>query len=782
MLPNPYMNPFINQFPYMDSHEMNLDWIIKTCKMILQKMGEFEATNTVEYKGIWNITSQYTKCSIVLDTQTSYLMIAKQPVPSGIDITNQDYWILVSPFKIDTEFDANSYNAIANKTVTNKFNSIDSEISELHDTDDSLNQGIYNEIEARESADQALNNRINTTNTNLTDEINARESADTNLSNRITSLTADLSTEETARISEDATINARIDNIVALTPGSTTGDAELIDIRIGANGITYNTAGDAVRGQIELVEDEFNPAKEIVMGTDNITPYTSISQLGILNASTKYDTSDAIPVTGSAVVTFNYGTITDTLYIVEFDDEDNVITAPSLSTGNTSRTVTLNEDAAYVRFSFQHGYTATIKDYLNVNTLWSVGYSGGLDKDVAELESDSMFKSVYMDSSMVDRLDPSNCVTEKFIAANGNISDNANYFVTNYMPISEGETLYCFRPDTLAKKTIRAYAAYDKDKNVIPALGSNIETDSITQAGNMAFIKASIPYRSDDYVVTPQGTFCVATATPDRSVGYGNNPVIKDIYLERQKIYVYADDTESEIIEKFIKAFNTGYCDVIFECGTYEFGDEIVKLQTDYGVQHCEIPIGNGCRYYFNGSVLTCTIDLSGLTPQPGQDEFYVNFFGCQRKPSSYELHDGILIATDTRYVVHDESSGLSGTYTHLYDNMYMEYRTNTRSEMIRKCIGGGTGMYGVVNIRGCKFVSDAPDTVVSFHGNNDDHVGSMFNINVENCYFSSTMRLGVLSEHQTGVCLFTGNSTDNNIQIYSSDQWTVTQFLNEIR
>lgn len=75
--------------------------------------------------------------------------------------------------------------------------------------------------------------------------------------------TSDLNAEKAERKSEIAVERARIDAFVGLAEGSTTGDAELQDIRIGADGTTYDSAGTAVREQFETIQT-------ILDGTDDL--------------------------------------------------------------------------------------------------------------------------------------------------------------------------------------------------------------------------------------------------------------------------------------------------------------------------------------------------------------------------------------------------------------------------------------------------------------------------------------------------------------------------------
>lgn len=68
----------------------------------------------------------------------------------------------------------------------------------------------------------------------------------------------ELNTETSERRQEIAVERSRIDNLTKMEEGSTTGDAELQDIRVGANGKTYANAGDAVRGQVGDIDRELS--------------------------------------------------------------------------------------------------------------------------------------------------------------------------------------------------------------------------------------------------------------------------------------------------------------------------------------------------------------------------------------------------------------------------------------------------------------------------------------------------------------------------------------------
>lgn len=133
------------------------------------------------------------------------------------------------------------------------------------------------DVESREE-NISLSNYIESNDTDIDNIHNTNTNLQTQINNHTTSIKANTSAINTQK--------TRIDNLAHLSEGSTTGDAELIDARIGFDNTTYTSVGDAIRDQVSGIYDNFaanilidisgdqvlqNPPIDIVENNDGTT-------------------------------------------------------------------------------------------------------------------------------------------------------------------------------------------------------------------------------------------------------------------------------------------------------------------------------------------------------------------------------------------------------------------------------------------------------------------------------------------------------------------------------
>ena len=103
--------------------------------------------------------------------------------------------------------------------------------------------------------------------------------------------------------SQQTILKERMDTFTKLPSGSTSGDAELQDIRVGANGVTYSTAGNAVRGQYSQLKEDI---VKIFDKTVEKIPTTNLIPLNIHNKNGEFIHGCYVNQDGSFVENASY--------------------------------------------------------------------------------------------------------------------------------------------------------------------------------------------------------------------------------------------------------------------------------------------------------------------------------------------------------------------------------------------------------------------------------------------------------------------------------------------
>ena len=333
---------FLNGYPYTDFHEMNLDFLLKSMKTLKQAFTDFTASNSLIFAEplLHNITSTYAKNTIVLDSDGN-AYISLQNVPSGVQLSNADYWLMVFNFE--------EYTEKANKNFTNNYFRDMTRAPYALSVGDwvVLNDVLY-EVTVAIAADglfeigtnlvhftveQFLKDFISSVNQTLTNWYNQMTGTINQYKNDIDASEL-LYRQQLAQDIADTTASLQAQLNLAIS--GATVDSEVINARLGADGVTYPTLGDAIRTQFTDTNDRVSFLESATLLAEYTDSDMSIDgwldYIGVLHAGGYWRSSDFINIANKqpTYIYFKlYGQYTDSTNYVSniafYDSDDNIV-------------------------------------------------------------------------------------------------------------------------------------------------------------------------------------------------------------------------------------------------------------------------------------------------------------------------------------------------------------------------------------------------------------------------------------------------------------------------
>jgi len=252
---------------------------------------------------------------------------------------------------------------------------------------------------------------------------------------------------------------ARINNILVQgTP--TEGNAELIDIRVGADGTTYPTAGDAVRSQIRTAENEILETLNYV-GGNILTMFgyeysgMYLNEEGLPTTGNAWSITEKIPVSNLNVYAYSGITyIQNTARCFYYDANDTIIGAAFYLT-TAGGELTPPENAVYARFT-------VCRTTGDINTFSLRKKYDNLSEQIEILQNDAVnIPNGIYSKNMYDASGNMN----GYINTAGVIVPGNAWRITDFIPVVP-KYQYSYNGITYTETQVRCFF-YDKKKNVI---------------------------------------------------------------------------------------------------------------------------------------------------------------------------------------------------------------------------------------------------------------------------------------------------------------------------
>ena len=560
----------------------------------------------------------------------------------------------------------------------------------------------------------------------------------------------------------------RIDNLLS---GATADGAEVVDVRVGADGVTYDSAGSAVRGQYNKVNKKVNLYRDNVMLHRNlidmiVQDYICSNTAGtkiVITANNGYGYAKFAVEAGEIIsisstnFNNNFSVVTDADDVIlgklnEFLYEENaaVYQMPALachvylcadlfSTAWMPRSVVvlhteedITDTTIYNTTNFPYGEVARVQ----ADKLYDAA-SGVFVKDVVN-EVVNGTKAYTFSNQYLNK---DELINGYYYSAAGINVASADYSIFPAIRLKAGKYHLKYVSANFSH-IVGADGTSTTLANLMENGIATLKEDSVcyfTKTANAPYAMLADNDLPDEYVYgtyhySPEKIFKVGSKRRYTTLREGIEAAEK--FLDAK---VYVDPEEFDLV----KEFGQEYLDA------YDGSEGMIGIWLKNRVH---VIFASGAKVLFN---------YTGAN-----ENVHTYFSPFNAGEYGFTLENAWVESKNCRYTMHDERNSAEIPYTNHYKRCTFIHDSSECSWGAHQALGGGLGCWGDILIEDCYMSANGYNDVLTYHNagyNQPDLTEFKSNITIRGCYVDGAVRVNatgysklVTVAHVSGNCLAT--------------------------